>query len=239
MIYTSYGLSENSGVCTTNPPGPIRFGTIGVPIGGQEVRLMDDGELLIRGPGVMAGYRNMPEATAEAIDSAGWLHTGDVVTQDVDGYLKIIDRKKELIINAAGKNMSPALIQGELLKAGRLLSSAVAVGDGRPYLVALLTLDPDALAAYCAQQGIVSAPLEELARDPGILEVIAADVSAANRNLSRVEQIKKFHVVTDTWTPGGDEMTTTMKIRRKGVIARYRDKIEALYASPALVNPGS
>ena len=234
----SYGLSENSGVCTTNPPGRIRFGTIGVPIEGQEVRLAGDGELLIRGPGVMAGYRNMPEATAEAIDHDGWLHTGDVVNRDDDGYLRIVDRKKELIINAAGKNMSPALIQGELLKAGRLLAAAVAIGDGRPYVVALLTLDHDALDAFCARAGIAPAPLPELARDPRILGVLAADVEAANQNLSRVEQIKKFHVVTDAWIPGGDEMTTTMKIRRKGVIARYGNQIDALYASPVLASTG-
>ncbi|KAF0956787.1 AMP-dependent synthetase/ligase [Rhodococcus sp. T7] len=230
----SYGMSENGGVCTTNPPDGVRFGTIGVPLDGQEVRLADDGEILVKGPGVMVGYRDMPEATAEAIDGDGWLHTGDIATRDADGYLTIVDRKKELIINAAGKNMSPVLIEGELRKHGRLLSTAVAIGEGRPYLVALLTLDPDALATHCADNGIEPAPLEELATDARILAVVEQDVETANQGLSRVEQIKRFHIVTDTWTPGGNEVTSTLKIRRKGVADRYQEEIRALYDRRAL-----
>jgi long-chain acyl-CoA synthetase len=227
----SYGLSENTGCCATNPPSGIRFGTVGKPINGQEVCLAEDGEILIRGPLVMRGYRDMPEATAEALDADGWLHTGDIGAFDDEGYLKLVDRKKDLIINTAGKNMAPALIQGELVKAGRLVSTAVAVGDGRPYNTALLVLDPEALSVFCQENGIAEAPLAELAQHELVRAVLAEDVETANQSLSRIEQIKKFHVVTDEWEPGGEELTATMKLRRVGVTTRYAREIDALYTA--------
>jgi long-subunit acyl-CoA synthetase (AMP-forming) len=225
----SYGLSENTGVCATNPASAIKLGTVGKPIQGQEVRLAEDGEILIRGPFVMRGYRGLAEATAEALDSDGWLHTGDVGAFDEEGYLSVVDRKKDLIINSAGKNMAPALIQGELLKAGRLIGAAVAVGDGRPYNVALLVIDRDALAEFCGERGIPSAPVVELVEHQAVVAEIASGVEAANQNLSRVEQIKKFKVLIDEWVPGGEELTATMKLRRTGVTKRYASEIDALY----------
>lgn len=227
----SYGLSENTGCCATNPPDDVRFGTVGKPLAEQEVKLAGDGEILIRGPFVMRGYRGMPEATAEALDSEGWLRTGDIGSFDADGYLSVVDRKKELIINAAGKNMAPALIQGEIIKHGRLVSTAVAVGDGRPYNVAVLVLDVDAAQEFCRAEGIDDMPRDVLVRDERILAVVEEDVATANENLSRVEQIKKFHLIADDWAPGGSELTATMKVRRAGVIGTYAKEIEGLYSS--------
>ncbi len=141
-----WGMSETSGYGACNPPEKIKIGTVGPPAPGAEIRLADDGEVLIRGPFVMPGYRNQPEKTREAIDDEGWLHTGDVGEFDDDGYLKIVDRKKELIINAAGKNMSPANIEAKVKASSPLIGQAIAIGDGKPYNVALITLDPDVRA---------------------------------------------------------------------------------------------
>ena len=147
-----WGMSETTGSGTCNPPEKIKIGTVGPPAPGIEIKLAEDGEVLIRGPVVMTGYRNQPEKTSEAIDDDGWLHTGDIGEFDEDGYLKIVDRKKELIINAAGKNMSPANIEAKLKAASPLIGQAIAIGDGRPYNVALITLDPDVAPAFAASR---------------------------------------------------------------------------------------
>ena len=156
-ICEGYGLTESTGVGAVNVPGEIRIGTVGRPSGEIEIELAEDGEILIRGGIVMAGYRGEPEKTAEAIDPQGWLHTGDIGRIDDDGYLSVIDRKKELIINAAGKNMSPANIEAHLKAASPLISFAVAIGDGRRYNTALFSLDPDALALRAQREGIADA----------------------------------------------------------------------------------
>ncbi len=147
-----WGMSETCGTATVNPPDRIKLGTVGPPVPGVEIKLADDGEVLVRGPLNMAGYRNMPEKTAETIDDDGWLATGDIGELDADGYLKIVDRKKELIINAAGKNMSPANIESHLKAASPLIGQAIAIGDRRPYNVALITLDPDFAPVWAQQQ---------------------------------------------------------------------------------------
>jgi long-chain acyl-CoA synthetase len=183
------------------------------------VRLAEDMELLVRGAIVMRRYRNQPEKTAETIDADGWLHTGDVGSLDEDGYLTIIDRKKELIINAAGKNMSPANIEAALKGAGPLISQACVIGDARPYNVALLTLDPEPVAALVARRG-----------EDAVREEVAAAVERANARLSRVEQIKRYRVLEADWQPGSVELTPTMKLRRREIAERYADAIEALYA---------
>ncbi|MEN8184937.1 MAG: AMP-binding protein, partial [Myxococcota bacterium] len=225
-----WGMSETCGVGTANPPGRVRLGTVGPPAPGVEIRLAADGEVLIRGDCIMPGYRNLPERTAETIDSEGWLHTGDVGEFDEAGYLRIIDRKKELIINAAGKNMSPSNIEGALKAASPMIGQACVIGDARPYNTALLVLDADYAPAWAEQRGLAGRSLAELAEDGTIREELEAGVSRANESLSRVEQIKRFHVVPGDWLPGGDELTPTMKLKRKPIAEKYASEIEALYA---------
>ena len=179
-----WGMSEMTSIATLVPPDNVRLGTVGPPIPGVEIRLADDGELLVRGDTVMAGYRNQPEKTAETIDPDGWLHTGDIGEIDEDGFLKIVDRKKELIINAAGKNMSPANIEQQLKQGSPLIGQAVAIGDGRPYNVALIVLDPDASAAFAAQHGLGDPSPEAMSAEPAVLEEVAAGVERANSHLS-------------------------------------------------------
>jgi long-subunit acyl-CoA synthetase (AMP-forming) len=212
-----WAMSETSCVMTVNPLDRIRAGTVGLPIPGIEVKVADDGELLVRGATVMRGYRNKPEQTAEAIDSEGWLHTGDIGTIDDDGYVRLVDRKKDIIINAAGKNMSPANIETWLRSSSPLIGQAACIGDGRPYNVALIALDPDGAAGKAAD-------------DPSTIAEVAAAVELANSHLSRVEQIKKFTVVREHWLPGSDELTPTMKVKRRNVVAKYAAEIEELYA---------
>jgi len=225
-----WGMSETCGVVTINPPEKVKLGTVGPPVPGFEVRLADDGEVLVRGDAVMAGYRNQPEKTAEAIDSEGWLHTGDIGELDEDGYLRIVDRKKELIINAAGKNMSPAGIESKLKAASPLIGQAIAIGDGRPYNVALVTLDPDYAPGWARQHGLDESSLEQLADSERMRDAVQAAVDEANAKLSRVEQVKKFTVLPADWPPGGDELTPTMKLKRKPIGEKYSSEIEALYA---------
>jgi long-chain acyl-CoA synthetase len=223
-------MSETCGVATVNRPGEVRLGTVGPPIPGFEIRLADDGEVLVRGDAIMTGYRNQPEKTAETIDPDGWLHTGDVGELDSDGYLKIVDRKKELIINAAGKNMSPAGIEATLKAASPLIGQAIAIGDGRPYNVALITLDPDFAPGWAEQQGLGEASLEDIAGSERMRAAIQAAVDQANAKLSRVEQIKKFTILPTDWQPGGDELTPTMKLKRKPIAEKYEQEIATLYA---------
>ena len=225
-----WGMSETSSCATCNPRDRIKLGTVGPPIDGVELRLEEDGELLVRGAIVMAGYRNDPQRTAEAIDPGGWLRTGDVASIDADGYVSIVDRKKELIINAAGKNMSPANIEARLKAAHPPIGQAVAIGDRRPYNVALLVLDPDAAAAFASEHGLADASAPTLARHPLVHEAAAKAVEDANRHLSRVERIKRWTILDADWEPGGDELTPTMKLRRRPIAAKYAAEIEALYA---------
>jgi len=225
-----WGLSETTGVGSCNLPGAIRLGTVGPAAPGVELKLAEDGEVLMRGGTVMAGYRNDPEKTAEAIDSEGWLHTGDVGEFDPDGYLRIIDRKKELIINAAGKNMSPANIEAKIKAASPLIGQVCAVGDNRPFNVALIVLDADVAPAFAQQHGIEFGSLPDLAAEPAIRAEIEAAVERGNAGLSRVEQVKRFALVAAEWAPGGDELTPTMKLKRRPIERKYEAEIEALYA---------
>ncbi len=224
-----WGMSETTSIATMVPRWDLRLGTVGPTIPGVEVRLADDGELLVRGATVMAGYRNQPEKTAETIDPEGWLHTGDVAEIDADGFVKIVDRKKELIINAGGKNMSPANIEQQLKQGSPLIGQAVAIGDGRPYNVALIVLDPDASAAFAGQHGLADPSPEAMSADAVVLEEVSAGVERANSHLSRVEQIKRFKVLPCDWAPAGDELTPTMKLKRRPISEKYAGEIEALY----------
>jgi long-subunit acyl-CoA synthetase (AMP-forming) len=226
-----WGMSETTGAGTVNPPGRIKIGTVGPPSPGIEIRLAPDGEILIRGDVVMTGYRNLPEKTAEVLDLDGWLSTGDVGQIDAEGYLKIIDRKKELIINSAGKNMSPANIEGTLKGGSSLIGQACVIGDRRPYNTALLVLDADFAPVWAAQHGLGDRDLAALSREPAVRTAVQADVDRANQRLARVEQVKRFYIVPADWPPGGDELTPTMKLKRKPIAEKYAREIESLYAS--------
>ncbi len=213
-IQELWGMSETSCCVTINPQDDIRIGTCGPAMEGAQIRLAEDGELEVGGDLVMAGYRNDPDKTREALTDDGWLRTGDIATLDDDGFLTIVDRKKEIIINAAGKNMSPANIEARLKAASPLIGQAVCIGDRRPYNVALLVLDPEAPA--------------------GDHEADVADaVERANAQLSRVEQVKRYRLLDTEWEPGGDELTPTMKLKRKPIAEKYASEIDALYSSSA------
>src|SRR4051794_22293173 len=225
-----WGMSETCGAGACNPPDKIKLGTVGPPAPGIDIKLADDGEVLVRSQVVMQGYRNMPDKTSEAIDADGWLHTGDIGEFDDDGYLKIVDRKKEIIINAAGKNMSPANIEATLKSASPLIGQAAVIGDAKPYNTALIVLDADFAPAWAKQNGVEVSELGDLARDEKVRAAIQEGVDAANQSLARVEQIKKFHLVEGDWEPGGDELTPTMKLKRKPIAEKYTDQIAGLYS---------
>jgi long-chain acyl-CoA synthetase len=201
-----YALSEAGCAGTVNRVGSSDpLGSVGHPLPGTELRLAPDGEVLLRGAATMAGYRNQPEATAEAIDADGWLHTGDIGALDAGGALTLVGRKKEIIITAGGKNIAPARVEAELKAASPLIAHACAVGDRRPYVTALLVLDPEATGD------------------------VAAAVAKANERLARVEQVKRFTVLPGEWRPGGPELTPTQKLRRHAVLERYAAEIDAMY----------
>jgi long-subunit acyl-CoA synthetase (AMP-forming) len=228
-----WGMSETCGAGTCNPPDRIKIGTVGPAAPGVEIRLDSDGEVLVRSEVVMRGYRNLPEKTSEAFTDDGWLRTGDVGELDEDGYLKIVDRKKELIISAAGKNMSPANIEAAIKTASPLIGQACCIGDRRPYNSALIVLDADFAPLWAAQQGIEDTSLGSLARDERARAAVQEGVDAGNAKLARVEQIKRFHIVEGDWLPGSDELTPTMKLKRKPIAEKYAAAIEQMYAAQA------
>jgi long-chain acyl-CoA synthetase len=218
-----WGMSETNAIATCNPPERIKIGTVGPPVPGVELRLADErsgdeasgrgrGEVELRGDCVFAGYRGKEEMTREAFTEDGWLKTGDVGELDEDGYLTIVDRKKELIINAAGKNMSPANIESALKTASPLIGSVAVIGDRRPYNVALIVLDPEAAANVEAPE-----------------DAVAEAVERANDRLSNVEKVRRHTVLATEWEPGGDELTPTMKLKRKPIAEKYAEAIDALY----------
>ncbi len=223
-----WGMSELACFATMCPPDDIRLGSVGRALPGVELRLLEDGELLVRAPLVMKGYRNDPEKTAEAIDADGWLHSGDIAQIDGDGYVRIVDRKKEIIINSAGKNMSPANIEFRLRASSPLVAFAVCIGDRRPYNVALLVLDPEVAVRWAAERRL-PARLDELSSNLELRAVLQSAVDSANAGLSRVEQIKRFAVLASDWQPGGDELTPTSKLKRRPVSEKYGAVIEGLY----------
>ena len=224
-----WGMSELACIATVSHPRDAVLGTVGKPLPGLETRIAQDGEYLVRGPLVMKGYRGEPEKTADAVDPDGWLHTGDIAAVDSEGYVRIIDRKKELIINASGKNMSPANIENTIKTACGLVDAMVTIGDGRSFNTALIVLDAEWAAAYAARNGLVDASAQAIANHPDVIAQIAVGVARGNAKLSRVEQIKRFKILPVFWEPGGDEMTPTMKLKRKAVAQKYAADIDELY----------
>src|SRR5215470_10945285 len=223
-----WGMSELSNAATLAAPGHERIGAVGKAFPGIELRIADDGEVLVRGPLAMRGYYKDPDLTAQTIDADGWLHTGDIGELDADGYLKITDRKKELIITSGGKNISPALIEYQLQR-HPLIGQACAVGDRRNYVTALLVLDPEVAPTWASAHGIEAASLAELAAHPAVLAEIERGVAEANSHLSRVEQVRRFRVLPNEWTAETGELTPTLKRRRRVITDRYAPEIDQLY----------
>jgi len=228
-ILDVYGMTETAGAFTTNRPDTFRLGTVGRPLPGVEVRIAEDGEILTRGPLNTPGYLNLPDRTAELVDEDGWLHTGDIGSLDADGFLSVVDRKKELIITSGGENISPAAIES-LLVAHPLIGQALCYGDRRPYVVALLTLDGDVAPAWARARGVEASSLAELAEDAVVLEAVREAVEAANQRLARVQQVKTWRLLPVEWTAESEELTPTLKLKRRVVHAKYADVIDALYA---------
>jgi long-chain acyl-CoA synthetase len=223
-----YGMSENSGPLTFAPYKP-KPGTVGPPIPGCDIAIADDGEVLARGGHVFQGYLNDPEKTAEALESDGWLHTGDIGTLDEDGYLRIVDRKKELIITAGGKNVSPANLEAAL-KTIPLVGQAAAIGDRRPFVSALVVLDPDEAPLWAAQNDLAHLSLAELAEHPAVIEEIERALPDAMAEFNNAERVKKVKVLGEEWMPDSDVLTPTSKLKRRGVNERYAHHIEQLYS---------
>ncbi|MTE16736.1 fatty acid--CoA ligase FadD11 [Nocardia aurantiaca] len=230
-IAEGWGMSELSCVGTVSHPDHARLGTVGKLLPGLECRLGPDGEMHVRGPLVMKGYRGLPDQTREAIDADGWLATGDVFTIDDDGYLAVVDRKKELIINAAGKNMSPSHIENTIKATTPLIGAMTVIGDGRAYNTALIVLDAETVERYAQQRELADSSAATLAADPTIIRAIEVGVATGNEQLSRVEQVKRFRILPTFWEVGGDEITLTMKLKRKVIASKYAIEIDELYES--------
>jgi long-chain acyl-CoA synthetase len=227
-ILDIYGMTETTGAFTTNTPAAFRLGTVGQVFPGMEVRMAEDGEILVRGPLCTPGYLNRPDLTADLIDADGWLHTGDIGSMDADGFLSVVDRKKELIVTAGGENIAPAGIEN-LLVAHPLIGQALAYGDRRKYVVALLTLDGEVAPAWARARGIDPGSLAELAGHPAVLTEVGAAVAAANERLARVQQVKHWRLLPVEWTAETEELTPTLKLRRRIVHAKYADVLDTLY----------
>ena len=222
-----YGQTEVCGPTSMSRPGRIRIGTVGKPLPGEEVLIAEDGEVLVRGPNVCAGYLDDAIHTGELIDPLGWLHTGDVGRFDADGELRIIGRKKDLIATAQGKKIAPQEIENRL-RADRFISQVVVVGEGRPYLVALITIDPDAISDWAKSRG-KSLAIESLADDPDVHRHIADAIETLNSDLASFEQIKRWTFLPRDLTIDAGELTPTLKIVRPVVTQHYADRIDELY----------
>jgi long-chain acyl-CoA synthetase len=225
-----YGMTESTAPAITNTLDERRVGTVGKPMPGVEVKLLEDGELLMRGGNVtVAGYYREPDVSAETFDEDGWLHTGDIAEIDGDGFIKIVDRKKEIIITAGGKNIAPSNLEG-LLKQHPLVGQACVVGDRKPFISALIVLDSEVVPGWATANGIDVTGVESLARNERVIAEIQSAVDSANEHVSRVESIKKFVILPAEWTPDSEELTPTLKLKRRVIHKKYADEIESLYA---------
>jgi long-chain acyl-CoA synthetase len=228
LVLEGWGMTETSTAATISTPDDFKVGTIGKPFPGCEVRIADDGEILVKGPNVFQGYHKNPEATNETIVD-GWLHTGDLGEIDSDGFIKITGRKKDIIITAGGKNITPANLEAEI-KQHPLVSQCVVVGDRRPYLVALVTLDPEEAVKYAQENNLVEDPTQ-LSQNPDVKASIEAHVEEINQNFARVEQVKKIAILPHDLSQESGELTPTLKVKRAVVAQKHEDAIEQLYAA--------
>jgi long-chain acyl-CoA synthetase len=223
-----YGMSENTGAMTFERE-KVKPGTVGPAIPGSELKIAEDGEVCCRGGHVFQGYLNDPEKTAETIDDDGWLHSGDIGEIDEDGYLRIVDRKKELIITAGGKNISPANLEAAL-KTVPLIGQAAVIGDSRPFVSALVVIDAEVAPGWAARHGIEFTNLEEFAALPEVIKAIDEGVVESMAGFNKAESVKKVHILTEEWLPDTDLLTPTSKLKRRGVNARFEKEIEAIYS---------
>jgi long-chain acyl-CoA synthetase len=226
-VLEGYGLTENNAACTVNRPSLSKIGTVGTPLPGLEVKIADDGEILMRGDQLFSGYHHNPDATAGAFVD-GWFASGDIGTVDEDGYLTITGRKKEIIVTAGGKNVAPAVLE-DRLRAYPLISQCVVVGDGKPYIAALITLDAEALPGWLHGKGREPMTVAEAAKDPMVREHLDRAVERANSAVSRAESIRKYSIVLDDFTVANGFLTPSLKLKRDRVMAAYADRIEGLY----------
>ncbi len=229
LILEGYGLTETTPALTTNQPAAFSFGTVGQVLPCCEVRIAADGEILARGANIALGYHRRPEATAEAWDSEGWFHTGDIGEFDDGGFLRITDRKKDLIKTSGGKYVAPQKVEN-LLKIQPHVSQAVVIGDNRKYCVALLTLDPEEIAAWAKAQNIPADDVEALSANPAVRKLVEGEVTAVNKELASYEQVKYFHILPRDLSTETGELTASLKVKRKVLAERYRREIEAMYA---------
>jgi len=230
-VLEGYGLTETTAALTVNLPDALKIGTVGRPLPGTAVRVTDDGEIVFRGGQVFSGYWGNPEATAEAIDADGWFHTGDVGEVDDEGFVRITGRKKEILVTAGGKNVAPAVLE-DRLRAHALVSQCLVVGDGQPFIAALVTIDVDALPAWAEQHGkgpVDHGDLERLVDDPDLRQAVQDAVDEANLAVSKAEAIRKFVILPYDWTEDGGQLTPSLKLKRNVVLRESRDEIAALY----------
>src|SRR2546427_12879625 len=230
-LYEVWGMSELTGPATVVPMDDHQAPSIGRPMPGVEVRLGEDGELLVRGGNVMVGYYKEPAKTADMIDAEGWVHSGDIAQAGPNGQFKIVDRKKELIITSAGKTISPANLEAQA-KSSPIIGQAVAVGDARNFISVLVVLDPQGAPAWVKARGIAAASMAELAEDQAVIDEVRRALTAANSHLSRVEQFKRFTILPTEWSPESEELTPTLKLKRRVISSKYQPQIEAMYATP-------
>ncbi|GAB2886253.1 AMP-dependent synthetase/ligase [Nocardioides pacificus] len=228
-IYDVYGMTETASAVAACGPESFRLGTVGRALAGIELAIADDGEILARGPIATPGYYRQDDATRALIDEDGWVHTGDIGEMDEDGFLKVVDRKKEMIITSSGKNIAPSNIEN-LLKESPIVGHALVFGEGRPYVVAVLTLDPDVAPAVAQQLGLEFTDLADLAQKPAIQGMAQQAVEKANERLSRPEQVKAFELLPVEWTAESEELTPTLKLKRRVVHQKYADVLERLYS---------
>jgi long-chain acyl-CoA synthetase len=227
-VMEGYGMTETTGVGTTNTRADHRFGTVGKPMPGVEVRIAEDGEILLRGPNIFRGYWRNDEATREVLDDDGWLHTGDLGAVDDDGFVRITGRKKDIIITAGGKNLTPANIENDL-KQSPFISQAVMYGDRRPYPVAIVTLDPEEVGPWAREHGLPEDPAA-LSEEPRMIELVQSALDEANRKYAQVEQVKRFAILDHDLSQETGELTPTMKVKRNVVYENYADVFDSLYA---------
>ncbi len=232
LLVEGYGLTECTTAATTNTHEEYRFGTVGRPLPGTEVKLAEDGELLIRSETVFQGYYKEPEATAEVLGADGWLRSGDIAEIDADGFIRITDRKKDIIVTAGGKNVAPQNLENDL-KTSKFVSQAMVVGDRQPYVAALITLDPEALPAWAAERGLPT-DMESLAVSAEVRELIQGVVDDVNADRSRYEQIKRFAILPRDFTMDDDELTPTLKLKRRVVTQHFASELDDLYAANTL-----
>jgi long-chain acyl-CoA synthetase len=229
-IYEGYGLTETTAGITINRPDAIKVGTVGQPVGGVTAKVADDGELLFKAPNVFVGYWKNPDATAEAIDPDGWFHTGDIGEIDDDGFVRITGRKKELIVTAGGKNVAPAVLE-DRARAHWLISQCLVVGDQKPFIAALITIDPESFPTWLEKAGKpADTTLADVVDDPGLRAEVQSAIDDANKAVSKAESIRKFVILSEDWTEAGGQLTPSLKLKRNVVHKEAADEIEALYS---------